>query len=100
MKKSKSLSRSPFLIRGHQLRSALLRLQLSLRDIEALLFERGVALAYETIRSWCDKFGGRFAHWVSPASTPSILRCRSQSQCLLWQGRRTARVLVRATVRM
>jgi putative transposase len=28
-----------------------------LRDIEELLFERGVTVTYETIRCWCDKFG-------------------------------------------
>jgi putative transposase len=33
------------------------RFQLSLRDIEELLFERGVVVSYETIRRWCDKFG-------------------------------------------
>ncbi|VTU45822.1 Integrase core domain protein (plasmid) [Variovorax sp. SRS16] len=38
------------------------RFQLSLRDIEELLFERGVVVSYETIRRWCDKFGARFAH--------------------------------------
>jgi phasin family protein len=31
--------------------------QLSLRDIEELLFERGVTVTHETIRCWCDKFG-------------------------------------------
>jgi putative transposase len=40
------------------------RFQLSLRDIEELLFERGVAVSYETIRRWCDKFGQQFAHRV------------------------------------
>ncbi|MGF6440910.1 transposase-like protein [Paraburkholderia youngii] len=29
---------------------------LSLRDIEELLFERGVTVGYETIRRWCEKF--------------------------------------------
>lgn len=37
------------------------RFQLSLRDIEELLFERGVIVSYETIRRWCDKFGASFA---------------------------------------
>lgn len=32
------------------------RFQLSLRDIEELLFERGVIVSYETVRRWCDKF--------------------------------------------
>ena len=37
------------------------RFQLSLRDIEELLFEHGVVVSYETIRRWCDKFGAGFA---------------------------------------
>jgi len=30
---------------------------LSLRDIEELLFERGIVVSYETVRRWSDKFG-------------------------------------------
>jgi transposase-like protein len=40
---------------------------LSLRDIEELLFERGVTVTYETIRCWCDKFGKGFARRVKAA---------------------------------
>ena len=43
------------------------RFQLSLRDIEELLFERGVTVSYETIRRWCEKFGAGFAHRVKAA---------------------------------
>src|ERR1700758_328562 len=43
------------------------RFQLSLRDIEELLFERGVTVTYETIRCWCDKCGKGFAHRVKAA---------------------------------
>jgi putative transposase len=43
------------------------RYQLSLRDIEELLFERGVIVTYETIRCWCDKFGAGFARRVKAA---------------------------------
>jgi putative transposase len=43
------------------------RNQLSLRDIEELLFERGVIVTYEAIRCWCDKFGAGFAHRVKAA---------------------------------
>jgi putative transposase len=43
------------------------RFQLSLRDIEGLLFERGVIVSDETVRSWCDKFGACFAHRVKAA---------------------------------
>ncbi|ADC45224.1 hypothetical protein Rmet_3761 (plasmid) [Cupriavidus metallidurans CH34] len=38
---------------------------MSLRDIEELLFERGVVVSYETTRRWCDKFGGNFSHRVT-----------------------------------
>ena len=38
-----------------------LRLSLSLRDVEELLAERGVAVTYETIGQWVRKFGPVFA---------------------------------------
>ncbi|MBI0330290.1 IS6 family transposase [Burkholderia plantarii] len=44
-----------------------LRFQLSLRDIEELLFERGVIVSYETIRRRCEKFGATFARRVRAA---------------------------------
>ncbi|WP_055662570.1 IS6 family transposase, partial [Jannaschia seosinensis] len=37
------------------------RFALSLRDVEDLLPERGVAVSYETIRVWVAKFGTQFA---------------------------------------
>jgi putative transposase len=43
------------------------RFQLNLRDIEELLFERGVIVSYETVRRWCDKFGACFAYRVKAA---------------------------------
>ncbi|MFL9911764.1 IS6 family transposase [Paraburkholderia sp. RL17-337-BIB-A] len=69
MKKAKSL------YLGHRLPAAVIgqavrwyfRFQLSLRDIEELLFERGVTVTYETIRCWCAKFGEGFAHRVKAA---------------------------------
>ena len=33
------------------------RFALSLRDVEELMLARGVVVSYETIRSWCAKFG-------------------------------------------
>ncbi|MGN4002558.1 IS6 family transposase, partial [Burkholderia gladioli] len=38
------------------------RFNLSLRDIEELLPERGVTVTYESVRNWCDRFGAQFAH--------------------------------------
>ena len=37
------------------------RFNLSHRDIEDLLAERGITVSYETIRLWCIKFGARYA---------------------------------------
>ena len=33
------------------------RFTLSLRDVQELMFERGVVVSHETIRQWCAKFG-------------------------------------------
>ena len=38
------------------------RFALSLRDVEELMLARGVAVTYETIRSWCAKFGPDYAN--------------------------------------
>src|SRR5512147_418726 len=38
-----------------------LRFQLSLRDVEDLLAERGLDVSYETIRRWVMKFGTIYA---------------------------------------
>ena len=43
------------------------RFNLSLRDVEELLLERGVVVTYETIGCWCDKFGARFAQCAKAA---------------------------------
>ena len=37
------------------------RFCLSLRDVEDLLAQRGVAVSYETIRQWCQTFGLDYA---------------------------------------
>ena len=37
------------------------RFNLSHRDIEDLLAERGIIVSYESIRLWCKKFGPKFA---------------------------------------
>ncbi len=37
------------------------RFNLSLRDIEDLLAERGIDVTYEAIRLWCNRFGPKFA---------------------------------------
>ena len=37
------------------------RFNLSHRDIEDLLAERGISVTYESIRLWCNKFGSKYA---------------------------------------
>jgi len=37
------------------------RFNLSFRDVEELMLERGVDVSYETIRRWVDKFGSTYA---------------------------------------
>lgn len=69
MKKSKSL------YHGHRYPAGIIscavrwyfRFNLSLRDIEELLLERGVCVTYEMVRHWCDKFGVAFAHHAKAA---------------------------------
>ncbi len=38
-----------------------IRYQLSLRQVEDLLFERGIAICHETVRFWWNRFGPMFA---------------------------------------
>jgi putative transposase len=38
------------------------RLCLSDRDVEELLFARGIIVTYEAIRKWCQKFGQAYAN--------------------------------------
>ena len=38
------------------------RFTLSYRDVQELLFERGVTVSHEAIRQWCQKFGQDYAN--------------------------------------
>src|SRR5215470_2742094 len=38
------------------------RFPLSHRDVEEILFARGIIVSYEAIRKWCRKFGQQYAH--------------------------------------
>ena len=38
------------------------RFSLSFRDVEELLFARGIVVTYETVRQWCRKFGQAYAN--------------------------------------
>ena len=51
----------------HQAIWLYLRFTLSLRDVEDLLAERGVAVSYETVRRWVNHFGPMIAACESVA---------------------------------
>ena len=42
----------------------------SFRDVEDLLAERGIVVSYETIRSWCNKFGPVYARSIKKRRGP------------------------------
>ncbi len=44
------------------------RFPLSLRDIEDLLAERGIAVSFQTVSEWTTKFGLKFAHQLKRRS--------------------------------
>jgi len=46
------------------------RFNLSFRDVEELMIERGVDVSYETIRRWVDKFGSTYARRIKARSEP------------------------------
>jgi putative transposase len=61
---------------------------LSLRDVELILAERGVAVSYETVRRWCKKFAASFAdnlHCRRPRSSDKW----HMDEVLIGFGRRT-----------
>ncbi|WP_405055252.1 IS6 family transposase [Acidiphilium acidophilum] len=47
------------------------RFNLSLRDVEDLLAERGVTVSYETIRVWVDRFGPQMASQIRRDRPPA-----------------------------
>ena len=47
-----------------------LRFTLSLRDVEELLAERGIAVTYETVRVWVARFGPLIARRLAAPSRP------------------------------
>ena len=63
------MTRSASLYKGHRFPPEIIqhavwlyhRFNLSARDIEDLLAERGITVTYESIRLWCIKFGPRYA---------------------------------------
>ena len=46
-----------------------IRYPLSLRQVEDILFERGIDICHETIRYWCNRFGPLFASEIRKRRT-------------------------------
>jgi len=46
------------------------RFNLSFRDVEELIIERGFDVSYETVRRWVDKFGSTYAKRIKSRSEP------------------------------
>jgi putative transposase len=46
------------------------RFPLSLRNVEDLLFERGIDICHETVRLWWNRFGPLFARHQAAAGEP------------------------------
>jgi putative transposase len=55
------------------------RFSLSYRDVEEILFERGITVTHEAIRQWCLKYGQDYAGCSAPASRDSHNRCEDKS---------------------
>ncbi len=45
------------------------RFPLSLRQVEDILYERGIDISYETIRYWWNKFGALFSREMKKKSS-------------------------------
>ena len=68
--KSRALPASPF--RRYNSSAEVIRLvvmmyvrfPLSLRNVEDLLFERGIDICHETVRQWWNRFGPMFADYI------------------------------------
>ncbi len=58
------------------------RFNLSHRDIEDLLVERGITVSYESIRLWCNKFSPQYAKQLKRKQGLP----RERSECFGYQG--------------
>jgi hypothetical protein len=66
-----------------------LRFCLSYRDVEELLFARGIIVTYEAIRQWCRKFGQQYAKQLRrrrprPGDKWHLEMCQTQPIKMSW----------------
>jgi len=65
------------------------RFTLSYRDVEELLFERGITVSHEAIRQWCLKFGQEYANQLKhrraqPGDKWHLEMCQTQPIKMPW----------------
>jgi putative transposase len=48
------------------------RYSLSYRDVEEMMFERGISVSYETVRVWCRRFGGEYSKRLRKCRGPVV----------------------------
>jgi transposase-like protein len=65
------------------------RFCLSYRDVEELLFARGIIVTYEAIRQWCRKFGQAYANQLRhrrprPGEKWHLEMCQTQPIKISW----------------
>jgi putative transposase len=64
------------------------RFCVSYRDVEELLFERGVTVTYEAIRKWCRKFGQQYANQLRRRQPRPDDKWHMDEACLTIHGAR------------
>lgn len=62
------------------------RFTLSYRDIEELLFQRGIQVSHETIRYWCEKFGPTITNELRKREPRSGSRWHLDEVCVKIKG--------------
>jgi len=72
------------------------RFCLSYRDVEELLFARGIVVTYEAIRKWCRKFGQDYANQLRrrrprPGDKWHMEMCQTQPIKMTWRPLRLFR---------
>ena len=58
-----------------------IRYPLSLRQVEDILFERGIDICHETVRYWWNRFGPMFAAAIRKRRVPSENHIRTYWWC-------------------
>ena len=72
-----------------------IRYPLSLRQVEDLLFERGIDICHETVRLWWNRFGPMFAAEIRKQR---VQRQKNRSAALGMLDRKTKRAMGRSLI--